>query len=356
MALRTSPDGVHWSEEKAVSGLAWDRTTAFYNPFRRVWVASVRGHDSQKPEPPHRLRNYFEADTAAGAVSWKLPTDEVSRGLHPVVDGRPRDLQTWVGADRLDPAHPDPAVSQEKPQLYNLDVFPYESLLVGLFTIWQGPTNEVCKELGLPKRNEVFVGFSRDGFHWHRPNRERFLPVSDDPRDWNAGNVQSAGGGCCVVDDELRFYCSGRTMRPKPMWSTGLAVMRRDGFASMEAPAAGGTLTTRPVRFRGKHLFVNAAPGAGELRVEFLSAEGKPLAGFGPADFQPVSGDSVRIAVPLRDGRSLESLAETPVRIRFTLTEGALWSFWIAADESGASGGYVAAGGPAFATSRDVPK
>ena len=40
-----------------------------------------------------------------------------------------------------------------------------------LFTIWQGPTNEVCKELNIPKRNEVFVGYSRDGFHWHRPSR-----------------------------------------------------------------------------------------------------------------------------------------------------------------------------------------
>jgi hypothetical protein len=356
MALRTSPDGVHWSEETGVSGLAWDRTTAFYNPFRKVWVASVRGHDSQKPQPPHRLRNYFESPTAVGAVSWKNPTDEVSRGLHPPVAGRPGDLQPWVGADRLDPSHPDPAISHEKSQLYNLDAFPYESLMVGLFTIWQGPTNEVCKELNIPKRNEVFVAFSRDGFHWHRPNRERFLPVSEDPKAWNAGNVQSAGGGCLVVGDELRFYCSGRTMNPKPAWSTGLAVMRRDGFASMTAGQGGGTLTTRPVRFSGKHLFVNAAPGRGELRVEVLDETGKSLPGFTSDDFAPVTGDNVRMPVSLRDGRTLESLADRPVRLRFTLSAGSLWSFWITDDPRGASHGYVAAGGPEFAGARDLPK
>jgi len=356
MALRTSPDGVHWSDEKAVSGLAWDRTTAFHNPFRGVWVASVRGHDSQKPEPPHRLRNYFESRTAVGAASWRLPTDEVSRGLHPPGDGPDRELQPWVGADRLDPPHPDPAISREKPQLYNLDAFPYESLMVGLFTIWQGPTNEVCKELGIAKRNEVFVGFSRDGFHWHRPNRRPFLPVSSDPRAWNAGNVQSAGGGCTIVGDKLRFYCSGRTMLPEPAWSTGLAELRRDGFASMAAGQGGGVLTTRPVRFTGEYLFVNASPGKGELRAELLDSEGKVLAGFGAADGTPVTGDSVRTPITWQNGRTLKSLAGRPVRIRFQLSAGALWSFWITDDPAGASRGYVAAGGPEFETSRDLPK
>jgi len=326
MALRTSPDGVHWSDEKAVSARSWDRSTAFYNPFRKVWVASVRGHDSEKPAPPHRLRNYFEAKTAAGAVSWKQPTDDVSKG-----NVLPNDLVPWVGADRLDPHNPDPRFADEKPQLYNLDVFPYESLLVGLFTIWQGPTNEVTKARNLQKRNEVFVGFTRDGFHWHRPSRERFLPVSHEPTAWNAANVQSVGGGCVVVDDELRFYCSGRKMQSKNVVSTGLATMRRDGFASMDAGPDGGELTTRPVRFTGTHLFVNADLGDGELRAELLDAEGRVLAGFSRDDCEAVRGDSTSATIRWREGRDLSSLRDRPVCVRFILTQGSLWSFWIAA-------------------------
>ena len=63
LALRVSPDGQHWSEELAVSGPSWDRSTAFYNPFRKVWVASVRGHDRMLPDPVHRIRNYHEGRT-----------------------------------------------------------------------------------------------------------------------------------------------------------------------------------------------------------------------------------------------------------------------------------------------------
>jgi hypothetical protein len=51
-------------------------------------------------------------------------------------------------------------------------------------------------------------------------------------------------------------------------------VLRRDGFASMDAGEEGGVLTTRPVRFRGKHLFVNLDAPSGELRAEVLDADG----------------------------------------------------------------------------------
>ena len=78
----------------------------------------------------------------------------------------------------------------------------YESLLLGLFDIWRGQPKDRAKP------NEVCVGFSRDGFHWHRPDRRAFIPVSEKQGDWNWGNVQSAGGGCLVVGDQLYFYVS----------------------------------------------------------------------------------------------------------------------------------------------------
>ena len=63
-----------------------------------------------------------------------------------------------------------------------------------------------------------------------------------------------------MVGDKLCFYVSGRAINDK-FWdgdcSTGLAVIRRDGFASMDAGHRQGTLTTRPLRFRGKHLMIN---------------------------------------------------------------------------------------------------
>ena len=40
--------------------------------------------------------------------------------------------------------------------------------------------------------------------------------------------------------------------------------------------------------------------------------------------------------------------AGKPVRLRFFLKNAQLYSFWISPDDTGASHGYVAAGGPGF--------
>ncbi len=205
LALYFSADGIHWGEAAAKSGPCGDRTTVFYNPFRKVWVYSLRGGDSKMG----RVRHYWEnADVLAGA-RWKA--------------GEPF---PWIGADRLDPRRDD---LKTQPQLYNLDVMAYESLLVGLFDIWRGQPKDRAKP------NEVCLGTSRDGFHWHRPDHRAFVPVSERHGDWNWGNVQSAGGCCLVVGDRLYFYVSGRAgVKGSPasgLCSTGLATLRRDGFA-----------------------------------------------------------------------------------------------------------------------------
>src|SRR5205823_2559555 len=138
---------------------------------------------------------------------------------------------------------------------------------------------------GRPKINDIMFGFSRDGFHWDRPFREATIPVSEDVTAWNAGNVQSVGGGCCIVGDQLYFYHSGRTAG---LEQTGVSFLRRDGFASMEAATTPGTLTTRPLKFSGRHLFVNVATPRGELRAELLDEHGDVIEPFTSARCRPV--------------------------------------------------------------------
>ena len=55
--------------------------------------------------------------------------------------------------------------------------------------------------------------------------------------------------------------------------------LRRDGFASMDAGPEGGMLTTRPVKFNGRFMFLNMKTNApdGEVRVEILHADGRPI-------------------------------------------------------------------------------
>ncbi|HPW75614.1 MAG TPA: hypothetical protein PLJ32_06520 [Kiritimatiellia bacterium] len=116
--------------------------------------------------------------------------------------------------------------------------------------------------------------------------------------------------------------------------SVGMATLRRDGFASMDG---NGTLTTRPVVFTGKHLFVNAS---GSLSVELLDAASSQVL------LPPLTADSVD-STRHRLG-NVSAFAGRPVRFRFRLTNASLYAFWVSPSESGASGGYLAAGGPGY--------
>jgi hypothetical protein len=334
LVLRCSPDGIHWSEPLATSPTVGDRSTVFLNPFRKVWVTSLR----VSYPGTGRARAYREhADPVVG-MTWNED-----------------DPVLWVGADLLDPHHP--RFPDIEPQLYNLDAVAYESLILGLFSIHQGPPNQECSRLHIQKRNELLLGFSRDGFHWHRPDRRPFLSVTEEEGDWNWGNVQSAGGGCLVVGDKLYFYVSGRR-RTERFWdgrgSTGLGTLRRDGFASMDAGEEGATLTTRPVRFRGRFLFVNADVQSGELLVELLNEDQEVIEPFTYENCAPVSADSTLQPVQWMDAGDLSAAVDRPVRFRFRLRRGRLYAFWVSSDRRGASNGYAAAGGPGLTGPKDT--
>jgi hypothetical protein len=185
---------------------------------------------------------------------------------------------------------------------------------------------------------------------WGRP----FIPVSERKGDWDWGNVQSAGGCCLVVGDQLYFYFSGRAGSPGDKGrrdgggSTGLATLRRDGFVSLGAGGAGGSLTTRPVRFTGKHLFVNADAREGELTAEVLDGGGRAVAGLTRADCVPVRADKTLQPVKWESATDLSGVAGKAVKLRFHLKDARLYAFWVSPESSGVSRGYVAAGGPGF--------
>ena len=333
--LAVSPDGIHWTEF-GKTGRAGDRSTFFFNPFRRKWVFSVRADQFAAQSQTGRFRRYWETDDFKRAVDWS--------GRAPVA---------WVKSDSGDPNRADGG----RPELYTLDCVGYESLMLGLFSIWRGETE--LRE----KINEIAIGFSRDGFHWHRPDRSTFIGVSEQVGAWNWANIQSAGGCCLIVGDNLHFYVSGRAGRPGTadpgVCTTGLAILRRDGFASMDWPprdgaivrgrvdSNAGTLTTRPVKFNGRHLFVNGDFTGGQMRVEVLDRSGAVIAPFTADACMPISTNGTKLAVSWGKA-SLADLAGREVRLRFTMTRGQLFAFWVSAKPTGESGGYPAAGGPQF--------
>jgi hypothetical protein len=244
----------------------------------------------------------------------------------------------------------------------------YESILLGAFEIHHGPENGVCERRGLPKITDINFAYSRDGFHWDRPDRRAHIASERWYGDaWDRGYVQPLGNICAVRGDRLWFYYSGfrgdpaKTNRVNQLngmhqsGATGIAFLRRDGFASLEAGDDAGTLTTRPVMFSGTRLFVNAAVGkGGELRVGILEADGRPVAPHTLADCRPVTADSTLEPVVWNGREDVDTLRGRPVRFCFSLRRGALYAFWVSRDATGRSDGYIAGGGPGFTGPTDT--
>lgn len=324
----TSPDGVHWTGPTRTPTVG-DNTSISHNPFRKKWIYSVRtGRDG-------RTRGYRECDDFVKGASWT-----------------PDELFHWAGADALD--LPDPQVG-DRTQLYNLDAIAYESLMLGVFAIHRGPANEVCAKLKRPKLTDLELAYSRDGFHWHRPDRTVFLACTRKEGDWDRAYLHSAATICAIVGDKLYFYYGAFSgVSPKfgghlyAGGATGVAFLRRDGFVSMDAGESIGTLTTRTITFKGRHLFVNLDAPKGELQAEVLDEKGNVIAPFTAENCVPAVGDSTRQRITWKDAGDLAKLSGRKVRLRFHIKHGQLYAFWVTPDASGASHGYVAAGGPEF--------
>lgn len=245
-----------------------------------------------------------------------------------------------MAADALD--KPMPYIG-DKPQLYNVDCVGYESIMLGMFEVHYGPANEVLYDYGAPKVTELMPMYSRDGYHFSRPNRRSLIASTMHEGDWDRGYVQSVGGVCIINGDELWIYYSafaGDEQAKDQPWTvngcyfngaTGLAKMRRDGFASMDGT---GTLLTRKMEMRGKTaLCVNAD---GEVHVDVLDADGHLL-----AVSRPFSGNSTRAEITFPDFDAA-TLNDRVFRLRFHVN-GSLYAFGFT-DANGDFGGARAAG------------
>ncbi|MBV7337831.1 glycosyl hydrolase family 32, partial [Chloroflexi bacterium TSY] len=306
--LQVSPDGIHWSDP-VITTRVGDNSSFFYNPFRQKWCMSIR-RASQATRL--RARYYHESDDFLSGAQWDMDTDEVF----------------WQRVDQFD--LPDPARPNHRVALYDVNVTPYESLMLGMFAIFRGPENDICAKEGVPKTMDLEVGYSRDGFHFSRPDRTPFLASSRRIGDWNRAYLHAAGGICLVVHDQIYIYFGafsgispklGPTEAGSPglsrrvMYagaSTGLATLRRDGFAGMEASSGSGDLTTRPIIFKGDRLFVNVNAPDGDLRMAVFHEDGTAVEGLTANDCTAISLDNTSTEVTWISDVGLAAVAGQP--------------------------------------------
>jgi hypothetical protein len=181
---------------------------------------------------------------------------------------------------------------------------------------------------------------SRDGETWERPKAGKPLIDVGGVGEWDRFLNMLTGAPPIRVGDKLYLYYRGMASRHKPYegkddtfrqgGGLGLATLRADGFASLNASYDGGRATTAPFRTHGRQLRVNAKADFGRLRVEILDAAGTPLPGFGRDDCQLMHTDSVDEPIRWKDDKTLAGLKAQLIRLRFHLENVRLYAYRVA--------------------------
>ena len=179
---------------------------------------------------------------------------------------------------------------------------------------------------------------SRDLKQWQRlGDRQTFIgpsPVDSAAYDTTQLLPPSAP---VVHGDELWFYYTGVKYRHVPEdadlkgGAICLAVLRRDGFISLDAGDEPGVALTQPFNLPAGDLHVNVDAGGGMLQVELMAAGGGAENGKTLARTRSVTGDHTTARLQWKGGE-LAKFKSRKTQLRFTLRRANLFSYWFAQD------------------------
>jgi hypothetical protein len=320
-----SADGLHWKQTFKRPIL--QRTYSHMNPGP-FWSKGVGDTSIFRYDPV--LKKYI-CDTK---FNLYFPEEKIKQ-LGIVQERKPRlrlraftesdDLVHWtperflIFPDRFDP--PDR-------QMYGHIGFVYESMWVGMLR-----TLSVIPK-GF-KQVDIQLSYSRDGRHWSRlGERKPLIPLGTDDS-WESDYLGPTKIGPVVVGNELWFYYFGaRNADRKDVenWSfaIGLAKLRRDGFASLNAEQTPGQITTRPTTFKGNKLFVNADVAKdGWVKAAVITRESEPVASYTLDDSLALTKNTTKGRMIWNSKEELVPPGNGHLRLVFQLKKAKLYSFWI---------------------------
>src|SRR5262249_47535810 len=143
-----------------------------------------------------------------------------------------------------------------------------------------------------------------DGVNWRRqaPRHPILSPDPDPSGAWDGGLVYTSNHPL-VEGGTIKLYYGGAAgTHNAPFennsWGVGLATLRKDGFASLDATGSPGCVLTSKCRGMRGPLHVNyKTNNGGSLRAEVLDASGKVMEGYGKDACHELKGDSVDAVV-----------------------------------------------------------
>jgi hypothetical protein len=244
-------------------------------------------------------------------------------------DEKDQELNLKVIAERLD----NPSLTQPQynvpaeyfVDVYNMGVFRYEGLYIGLpaFFHHTGDVNENSDGF-----HRVQLTTSRDLHTWARlGEREPFIgPSTIESGAYDLNGIMPSSKPI-LKDDALWFYYPGSRYRQEPpdadpkRSAACLAVLRRDGFISLDAGSSQGTVLTETFLLPSPWLFINVDATGGSVEIEVLDAAGGVI-----AESEPIRGDHPRYPVQWRGDPAAS--VNRPVQLRLKANDASVYSYW----------------------------
>jgi hypothetical protein len=316
VAIAFSPDGLHWTE--------WPGPPVIHHGTNLADAPTMLGWD--------RLKKKYVAYPRPGHP--KAP-EVIGTGVH-------RHIRTIGYAESDDFIHWTPTQPMIQPGAQDRVDYQFGQFTAGIVA------NQYVGFLMVHQTHEqtwaVFLLTSRDGFHWNWADHHTPFMVRGEVGTYDAGYQDMCGP---ILHDGTVFLYYGAyggahsdaaNRRGTGKSTIALATMPEDRWVGLLAGPDVGTITTKPLFFRGSRLFVDLdasvpqkAPTAGrrnfdecELRGAVLDQSGGPLEGFSMDRSNLILRSGVQEMK--WEGSDLSKLEGKPVRLRFSLRAGALYS------------------------------
>ncbi len=316
-----SPDGIHWKKLDVAPLPSQDESNLSYDRQRRTFIATLKTGGPFGRSHAIWTSTDFRHWTNTGVLFHADEADQRLAREH---------IQARLADHNLQqPRYHDPA--DYNADIYNVGIFRYEGAYIALPAVYHATGK-------IPIGNTdgfhlIQLASSRDLLSWGRiADRQTWIGPSD-VRDGAFDLTQLLPPSAPILrDDELWFYYTGLKYRVPPdqpdpggIGAICLAVLRRDGFVSLDAASQPGFLNTKPFCWSGGRLLANFEAGDhGELVAEVLDQDGQVI-----ARSQSLTGDQTQGEFYWNDGLP-ESLVGQQVSLRFTLRSASFYAWWLA--------------------------
>ena len=329
-AMATSPDGIQWTPapENPItpSTLAGDVLIAVRDPVSGKIAMTGRPHNCSTWSGYHpNDQNFFppyDPSEPFGFLNkrnvWRTESD---------------DGFVWSEAHQCVRQDEDDNLDDG---FYGLTHFRMGDLNVGILNIVHSTDDTM----------DIELLYSRDDWRtWHRPFRNiPYVPHGDEGA-WDSLMVSCCSTPVTVGDKTFFYYGGSRNHHDWWMYTDmgpdvpekcnldlveyclGLAMLRRDGYVSLDAGEMDGSLATKPFKREGDQLEINAVcEDGGYVSVELRDINDRAWPGFTVDDCDALTGDDTAHTVTWHGNADLSGAGKY-IRLVFRMKRASLYSF-----------------------------